>query len=215
MTLRSICIHRLQYPSRYPESLSHQLLAYSKCCPLEWLKLVIWSMCWLDQRCRWVVYEHIQHEGFWIQIYLSCQTLLQDHRYVARMLVKLVGLAVWLLTLLPQGPMPPTISHLIISYPLWPSSEFVNSMLRWISVVLTASGLYLCTSIAISRCLLWQRRLWQLTVSTLKFFLFVAERDRLDECLGGPMTSFGLRSAPLSHFGDIDDDVVDDGIEWQ
>ena len=52
-------------------------------------------------------------------------------------------------------------------------------------------------------------------MSTLKFFLFVAERDRLDECLGGPMTSFDLRSAPLSHFGDIDDDVVDDGIEWQ
>ena len=48
----------------------------------------------------------------------------------------------------------------------------------------------------------------------LKFFLFVAERDGLDECLGGPMTSFGLRSAPLSHVGDIDDDVGDDGNEW-
>ena len=32
--------------------------------------------------------------------------------------------------------------------------------------------------------------------------------------LGGPMTSFGLRSAPLSHVGNIDDDVGDDGNEW-
>ena len=51
-------------------------------------------------------------------------------------------------------------------------------------------------------------------MSTLKFLLFVAERDGLDECLGGPMTSFGLRSAPLSHVGDIDEDVGDDGNEW-
>ena len=44
----------------------------------------------------------------------------------------------------------------------------------------------------------------------------MAERDGLNECLGGPMTSFGLRSAPLSHvhLGDIDDNVVDNGNEW-
>ena len=42
----------------------------------------------------------------------------------------------------------------------------------------------------------------------------MAEGDGLDECLEGPMTSFGLRSAPLSHLGDIDDDVGDDGNEW-
>ena len=46
----------------------------------------------------------------------------------------------------------------------------------------------------------------------LKLFLFVAERDGFDKCLGGPMTSFGLR--PLSHAGDIDDDVGDDDSEW-
>jgi len=47
-------------------------------------------------------------------------------------------------------------------------------------------------------------------------FLFVAERDGLDECLGGPMTSYGLRSAPLSHVGDIDDVGVSgtNGNEW-
>ena len=47
----------------------------------------------------------------------------------------------------------------------------------------------------------------------LKFFLFVTERDGLDECLGGPMISFSLRSAPSSHVGEIDDDVGDDGNE--